>query len=141
MLLPGISGSFILLLLNKYSYIFSAIGYFRLSVIIPFAAGMLTGMVIFSRVLSWVLSHYYRQTTLVISGILIASLWLLWPFQSREYVVIDNKPKLISSSPVIPDEFGIFFMLTMALILAGFITIIIMDIVVKKMNKSNQSRA
>ncbi len=138
MLLPGISGSFILLLLNKYAYIFSAIGYFRLSVIVPFAAGMLTGMVIFSRLLSWVMFHYYRQTTLVISGILIASLWLLWPFQLREYVEIDNKLKLVSSSPVFPNEFGASFIISAILILAGFIIIMLMDIMVRNTNKGNQ---
>ena len=132
MLLPGISGSFILLILNKYAYIFNAIGYFRFSVILPFAAGMLTGLVIFSRILSWVLHRYYRQTTLVIIGILIASLWLIWPFQLREFESIGENMKLISSTPVIPDNINAAFLLALVLVILGICAVIIMDKIAKK---------
>jgi len=102
MILPGISGSFLLLLLKKYSVIIAAIGEFNLSVIIPFLLGCVVGLVSFSRFLTWLLAHFYQRTLLVIKGILIASLWLLWPFQERVYETIAGKQKLLSTTPFMP---------------------------------------
>ncbi|MCY4154031.1 MAG: DUF368 domain-containing protein [Gammaproteobacteria bacterium] len=112
MLLPGLSGSFVLLLLNKYTYVFSAIGYFKLSVLLPFVAGALTGLVLFSRLLSWVLERYYRAAVVFISGLLLASLTVLWPFRART-VPVD--PALIDASPAISTA-----LVSGALMLAGF---------------------
>lgn len=132
MLLPGISGSFILLILNKYTYIFTAIGYFKLSVILPFAAGMATGLIIFSRVLSWLMHRYLRNTTLVIIGILISSLWVIWPFQERVYELINDKQKLISSAPVLPGDINSGFFISAGLVVMGFVLVILIDWMGKK---------
>ena len=132
MLLPGISGSFILLILNKYTYIFNAIGYFNISVLLPFAAGMLTGLVIFSRILSWVLHRFYRNTTLIITGILISSLWLIWPFQDRAYETIGTKIKLVSSTPIIPYEINSALFLTILLFFIGTSVVIIIHTISRK---------
>jgi putative membrane protein len=132
MLLPGISGSFILLILNKYAFIFNAIGYFKFSVIIPFAVGMLTGLAIFSRLLSWVLHHYYRQTTLVITGFLIASLWLIWPYQDRAYETIGEKTKLISSTPYVPSDINTAFLSSLGLAVLGMCTVLIINSMARK---------
>ncbi len=116
MILPGISGSFILLLLKKYAFIFDAIGHFKFDVIIAFGLGAVTGLLLFSRLLSWLLHVAYHGTLLVITGFLIASFWLLWPFQERVYETIRGKQRLIESSPVIPaslDETVIFALLLM----------------------------
>ncbi len=102
MMLPGISGAFILLILNKYAYIFNAIGYLQFGILLPFGLGCLAGLVLFSRLLSCLLHHYYRRTMLLITGILIASLQLIWPFQERVYAGAGSSEKLISTSPVFP---------------------------------------
>jgi putative membrane protein len=104
MLLPGISGSFILLILGKYAYILGAVGSFDFSVILPFAAGCLVGLVLFSRGASWLLEHYHRACVIGITGILIGSLWVIWPFQQRLYTEVHDKPRLISSSPYLPEQ-------------------------------------
>jgi putative membrane protein len=132
MMLPGISGSFILLILGKYSYIFNAIGYFKLSVLIPLAIGMLTGLITFSRLLSWVLHHYYRNTTLIITGILISSLWVIWPFQDRVYINIDVKQKLVSATPVFPTEFGPEFLISLGLMVAGIVIVLVLEKIASK---------
>ncbi|KHD09027.1 hypothetical protein PN36_14115 [Candidatus Thiomargarita nelsonii] len=103
MLLPGISGAFILLILRKYDTILNAIGHFNFMVLIPFGLGALTGLVVFSRFLGWLLERFYRATLLVIIGVLIGTLWVIWPFQVREYEMIHNKERLISSTPFWPD--------------------------------------
>jgi len=103
MLLPGISGAFILLILRKYDTILNAIGHFNFMVLIPFGLGALTGLVVFSRFLGWLLARFYRATLLVIIGILIGTLWVIWPFQVRQYEMIHNKERLISSTPFWPE--------------------------------------
>jgi putative membrane protein len=136
MMLPGISGSFILLILGKYSYIFNAIGYFRISVLIPLIIGMLTGLVTFSRLLSWVLHRHYRNTTLVITGLLIASLWVIWPFQDRVYINVDTQQKLLSATPVLPTEFGTVLITSTSLMAAGVLAVLLLDYMAGKRMKS-----
>ena len=103
MVLPGISGSFILLILGKYAYVLNALGNFEFRVIIPFAIGAAIGLVAFTRLLSWLLSHFERAMLLVITGFLVASLWIVWPFQQREFVLVRGKQRLIDSTPVAPN--------------------------------------
>ena len=104
MMLPGISGSFVLLILNKYAYVFTAIGHFKLSVLLPFAGGALAGLVFFSRLLSWILERWYRTTVVFITGLLLASLTVIWPFQKRVYETIGDKSLLIDTHPVFPAD-------------------------------------
>ena len=118
MVLPGISGSFILLILGKYAFVLNGIGHFQLSIIVPFALGAGLGLMLFTRFLSWLLHCYERATMNFIVGILLASLWVIWPFQEREYVIVREKKRLISSVPVLPDQLGQAW-LPLALALGG----------------------
>ncbi len=123
MILPGISGSFILLLLGKYAYIFNAIGHFNLTVIIPFAAGAVVGLMLFSRVLVWLLHHYYKNTLSIIIGILIGSLWLIWPFQTRVYITVREKERLISTTPHWPELWTITHTYAGIMVVIGIILV------------------
>lgn len=102
MVVPGISGSFVLLLLGKYAYVIDAIGHLRLGVIVPFAAGAALGLFAFTRALSWLLHHFERPSLVAITGVLVASLWVIWPFQERVYVIVRDKPRLLETHPVWP---------------------------------------
>jgi len=119
MILPGISGSFILLLLRKYEHVFNGIGHFDFSIIVPFALGAATGLMLFSRILTWLLRHCYRVTISTIIGMLVGSLWLLWPFQARSYEVIRGKQQLVHSTPIWPAELGASEFLAIALCIIG----------------------
>ncbi len=103
MILPGISGSFVLLILNKYAYVFDAIGRLDPEVLLPFALGAASGLILFSRALTWLLHRYYQRTLLFICGLLVGSLWVIWPFQERGYAMIRGERVLVESSPVWPD--------------------------------------
>jgi putative membrane protein len=127
MLLPGISGSFILLILGKYAYIINALGEFNLVVILAFATGALTGLVVFSRTIGWLLKHYHEATLLVIKGILIGSLWMIWPFQERIYETIRGKEKLVSANPVWPDAITGTEMASAAFLVAGFVLVMVIS--------------
>lgn len=92
MILPGISGSFILLILRKYDYILMQFGKLggsetleALMVLVPFGFGLIVGIMLFSRVLSWLLHHYHVATLCVLVGFMIGSLYVIWPFQDRSY--------------------------------------------------------
>jgi len=120
MLLPGISGSFILLILGKYAYIINALGEFNLVVIVTFGLGLVSGLMVFSRTIVWLLKHYHQSTLLVIKGILIGSLWIIWPFQERIYETVRGKSKLIGSSPEWPVALDSTVAGSLALMVAGF---------------------
>ena len=102
MVLPGISGSFILLIFGKYAYILEGIGDLEFAIIVPFAIGAALGLMAFTRLLSWLLHRFERSMILVIGGFLIASLWVIWPFQQRHYVLVHGKQRLLDSMPVVP---------------------------------------
>lgn len=102
MVLPGISGSFILLILGKYAYILDGLGNLNLSIIVPFAFGAAFGLTAFTRLLSWLLHRFERPMLLIISGFLVASLWVIWPFQQRQYISVRGKQRLLESSPITP---------------------------------------
>ncbi|MDM8564376.1 DUF368 domain-containing protein [Candidatus Halobeggiatoa sp. HSG11] len=126
MLLPGISGSFILLILHKYDTILNAIGHFNFMILIPFGFGVVAGLVFFSRVISWLLASFYHHTVAIIIGILIGSLWIIWPFQVRQYITVHNKERLISSTPYWPEAWNdtVMYSILMMFIGLGLVLII-----------------
>ena len=95
MLLPGISGSFILLLLGKYIFIVSALKDFKVDVAALFIAGCAIGLITFSRVVSWLLSRYYNLTIALLSGFMIGALNKVWPWKKATEFAIDSHGKQV----------------------------------------------
>ena len=81
MILPGISGSFILLLLGKYEFIMSAVSEMNILVLVVFAAGCAVGIISFSHFLSWLLKKFYMVTIALLSGFMVGSLLKVWPWK------------------------------------------------------------
>lgn len=81
MVLPGISGSFILLLLGKYAFVMTAVSELNIPVLIVFAAGCAVGIVGFSHFLSWLLKKFYMLTIALLSGFMLGSLLKVWPWK------------------------------------------------------------
>ncbi|MCS6907561.1 MAG: DUF368 domain-containing protein [Anaerolineales bacterium] len=81
MILPGISGAFVLVLLGKYSYILSALIHFDLLVLFTFAAGCVIGLLSFVRILRWLIAHFPDPTVAALTGLMIGSLRKVWPWQ------------------------------------------------------------
>jgi putative membrane protein len=81
MILPGISGSFVLLLLGKYAYIIGAVSDLNIPVLLVFAAGAIIGIILFSNFLSWLLKKAYNGTLFFLSGLMIGSLVKVWPWK------------------------------------------------------------
>ncbi|MCK9342427.1 MAG: DUF368 domain-containing protein [Massilibacteroides sp.] len=81
MILPGISGSFILVLLGKYFYIMDAIKSFKLLIIGVFISGAAIGITTFSRILSYALSRFHNCTIALLAGFMLGSLNKVWPWK------------------------------------------------------------
>ncbi len=81
MILPGISGSFILLLLGKYEFILNAVKDFKMDVIMIFAAGCIVGLITFSNIISWFFRKFPNATMALLTGFMVGSLNKLWPWK------------------------------------------------------------
>ena len=91
MILPGMSGSFVLLILGKYDYIMTAISTFNVPVLLVFGAGCAVGILAFSKFLHWMLARCERQTLLVLVGFVIGSLVKVWPWNDPAAVDAANR--------------------------------------------------
>ncbi|WAJ39062.1 DUF368 domain-containing protein [Pseudomonas sp. GOM7] len=91
MILPGISGSFILLLLGLYATVLGAVKSLDLAVLAVFAAGCLVGILSFARLLSWLLSRWRDLTLAFLTGLMLGSLNKVWPWKETLSWRIDSK--------------------------------------------------
>ena len=83
MILPGISGSFILVLFGKYEYIMKAVSELNIPVLLVFALGCVIGIIAFSKFLHWLIGKYEKQTLLVLIGFTIGALVKVWPWADK----------------------------------------------------------
>ena len=102
MILPGVSGSFILLLLGKYEYIMNAISNLNWPVLAAFGIGCAIGIVAFSKALHWLLARYQQQTMLVLVGFVMGSLIKVWPWSDEALAAATAASD--SSAPVTAGE-------------------------------------
>ena len=107
MILPGISGSFILLLFGKYEYVLSALKEFRVMDILAFAAGCIVGILSFSRLVSWLFKKYHQITIGVLAGFMLGSLYKVWPWKEtlKTYVDRHGEVKPLIEGNIFPDEY------------------------------------
>ena len=102
MILPGISGSFILLILGKYKFIMEAITGLttgqavgeNIVILGVFAVGAVCGLIAFSRFLNWLLARYHKQTLLVLAGFIIGSLVKVWPWNNMDAIMLAQFPQI-----------------------------------------------
>lgn len=105
MVLPGISGSFMLLLMGIYLPVLEAIDARNIPFLLTFVAGCLLGLLSFVHFLSWLLKRYYNQTFAVLIGFLIGSLKLLWPW--KEYKTLEIQGQVLEyGTNVSPDVYA-----------------------------------
>ncbi len=90
MILPGISGSFILVLMGKYEYVLTAVKALELDILFAFAAGCGIGLLAFSHVLSWLFRRYHDVTVASITGFLVGSMPKIWPWKHTLETYVDR---------------------------------------------------
>jgi len=143
MILPGISGSFILVLLGMYKFILGAVSEFNLPVILIFLAGAAIGIVAFSNVLSWLLKKFYNPTIALLSGFMIGSLNKVWPWKEvvRTFTDRHGEVKPLVEQNILPARYveltGNESQLAYAVLLAlfGFALIFIIEGFSKRFKK------
>jgi putative membrane protein len=96
MILPGISGAFILLLIGKYQYMITALIEFNIPIVLVFVSGCLVGIISFSRLLSWVLNKYHSIAVAILAGFMIGSLNKVWPWREIKEYATNSKGEQIS---------------------------------------------
>lgn len=104
MILPGISGSFILLLMGKYAFIMAAVTTLDIPVLATFACGAIIGILAFSHFLGWLLKEFYMATIATLSGFMIGSLIKVWPWKAIVAADAANAA-LTVDRPILPGRF------------------------------------
>ncbi|KOF03955.1 hypothetical protein AWW67_02265 [Roseivirga seohaensis] len=145
MILPGISGSFILLIFGKYEFILSAVKEFRVVDIAIFGLGCIIGLLSFARLVSWLFKKYHNITIGVLSGFMIGSLNKVWPWKEAIETYIDRHGDLkpLVQVNVLPNQYygktgaEPFFLEAILFAAAGFLVVLAMDRVAAALNPKN----
>ena len=129
MILPGISGAFVLVLLGKYQFILDAINQWDLFVLGVFSLGMVVGIVGFVRVLSWLFNKYHDLTVTILTGIVVGSLRKIWPWKEivRSMTTSRGKVIVIEEMNVLPDQFNGEVIFALAVMALGFILALMLN--------------
>ena len=135
MILPGISGAFILVLLGAYKTLSTAFQDFDIKNILIFVAGAFTGLLSFSKLLKWLFNNHKNVTLAILTGFIIGSLNKIWPWKETLSTRIDSKgieiPVLQQS--ILPNKFTTLYQLdaqvstALILMIVGFFSIIILE--------------
>lgn len=135
MILPGISGSFILVLLGMYGATLGAVKALDISFLLVLAVGAGCGLLCFSRLLHWLLQRFHESTMALLTGFLFGSLLVVWPWK-RVLVWVEGSHgqlKPAQQVPVTPADFQVFsgqdpqIWLCVGLMLVGFILVWFID--------------
>jgi putative membrane protein len=134
MILPGISGAYILVLLGKYHYILKALNnkdFFTLFII---GAGALVGLISFAQILGWLLKKYHDLTMAILIGLMCGSLRKIWPWKETVTTFIDSHGKEIPSlqSNIIPSSFTSEVIYALLFMLIGILVVWGLDLWVRK---------
>ena len=137
MILPGLSGSYVLLLMGNYKLVMiDAVSEVNLKIITPVGIGAVVGLIAFSHLLSWVYKRFRDSTIASLSGFILGSLFILWPWKTPvPKLDITGQPLTKSSGEIIiqgydrfiPKELNSEVLLSIGLIIAGILVIWVME--------------
>lgn len=133
MILPGISGSFILVLLGQYIYIMTALTELNIIVLLVFISGALIGIVSFANVLSWLFKHYEMITLSALTGFMAGSLNKIWPWKNTLELYTDRHGKTLPliQENILPNNLDMSFLWSCLLILLGFTIVFVIEMIAK----------
>ncbi len=141
MILPGLSGSFVLILMGNYELVaIQAINQHEFSILFPVALGAIIGLIAFSHLLSWVFKNYKDQTIAVLSGFILGSLNVLWPWKTAEYLknsagelIMKHGHKVVARyASVLPVHFDKVFWMAMIIMALGILSITVIELIAGK---------
>jgi putative membrane protein len=132
MILPGISGAFILLILGKYEFITATLKNpflpQNLMIIIVFCLGCLIGLLSFSRLLDYLLINFRQLTMAFLTGLMVGSIPKIWPWKEiLETKIIRGKSHVIWGANIMPETMNAEVLLALVLAIIGFIAVLIVE--------------
>lgn len=155
MILPGISGSFILVILNKYAYILGIVSalpeaikaifvglkekgfaeamrqlnLYHLWDLVAFALGCFIGLIAFAKVLNWLFKNYRDVTMALLTGFMIGSLWKVWPWKITTATYVDRHgvEKPLTQANVLPEHMDTYLLICLAVAVFGFLFVYVLE--------------
>lgn len=132
MILPGLSGSFVLILMGNYQLVMiDAVNNKDLDILIPVGIGAVGGLIAFSHILSWVFKRYRNQTISLLTGFIFGSVSILWPWQREiyltdekgDYILKNGENIIMKYERYLPETFDAQVMIAIVMALLGILTI------------------
>jgi putative membrane protein len=137
MILPGLSGSFVLILMGNYELVMiKAVTGFRIDILLPVVLGAGLGLIVFSHFLSWIFKKYRDETISILTGFILGSLVILWPWKNAikktdafgNFITKANGEYIIQGyERFIPDKLDAGVLTAVLIMVAGIITIWIIE--------------
>jgi len=136
MILPGLSGSFILILMGNYELVMiTAVNEMDLNILFPVILGAVFGLVAFSHILSWIYKKFKNQTIAVLTGFILGSLSILWPWKNEIYrinqagdFILKNGEKIIQRYvPYIPESLNAEVISAVGFMIIGIVSITLIE--------------
>ena len=145
MILPGISGSFILVLLGQYYFMLEAVKTFDIPIIIVFILGALIGILSFSNVLSWLFKHFKMITLASLTGFMLGSLNKIWPWKQTlsEYTDKEGIVRPLVEKNVLPNQFNgdNHLLEAILLVIVGFALIFVFEFISNRAKKKREQNS
>ncbi len=146
MILPGLSGSFVLVLMGNYELVMiHSINELDLKVLLPVVLGAGLGLLAFSYVLSWIFKKFRNQTIALLSGFMFGSLLIIWPWKQPVWKASESGQFILSRSGdrivekynwILPEQMNSSVFIAVGLILCGIAIIALTEsFAVKKKNE------
>lgn len=132
MILPGLSGSFVLILMGNYQLVMiDAVNNMDLQILMPVGIGAVVGLIAFSHILSWVFKRYRNQTISLLTGFILGSVSILWPWQkivylkdaAGELILKKGEPIIMKYERIMPDSFSGEVIFAILIAIAGILSI------------------
>ena len=132
MILPGISGAFILLILGKYEFITATLKNpfltQHLVIIVVFCLGCLIGLLSFARFLNYMLKNFHQPTMAFLTGLMVGSMPKIWPWKEiLETKIIRGKAHIIWGSNIMPQTLNTEVLVALGLAVLGFFIVLIIE--------------
>ena len=128
MILPGLSGSFVLILMGNYQLVMiDAVSDLNLKVLIPLMIGAVAGLISFSHILSWIFKKFKNQTLATLAGFILGSLGILWPWKDEITQTFGDKIKVIGYNWNMPNAFNSEVIFAIIFMIIGYLSIILIE--------------
>ena len=140
MILPGISGAFILVLLGKYHYVLEAVNDRDVLTLLVLATGAGVGLVTFVRLLNWLFNRYHDITIALLTGLMLGSLRKIWPWKKTLQSVKDIHGNVIATAQanILPSHWDTEIIVALCLIVVGFLVVFTLNFLAEKKNRDRE---